>query len=637
MPCWYYFGRPTNTAFHNFCESTTKIPPNLELLLGLGSKFIPTPFCTNNDLTTTHRRLERSLSLKTFFAGETMDDEEDFDPRVYVPSKWTPKSWMLPNELRYRFSRLRRKLEPLFQKKKGTPNLLPTQRKLLHELRNNDDIIVVECDKNLGPAVIERSKYILKVLEHLEDDTTYKPLTAANVDLEIKNINNEIDQWLRRYEDMMTKMEKKFVTSNRTNVLPYFYMTIKAHKNPWSLRPITACRDSILAPLGTLVDRWLHQVAKTMPTYVKNSADLKQNLESLKLPENARLFTADAVSMYTNINTEAALSEIAIYLRRNRRKFPDVPINALISGLEIVMTNNVFSLGDTFWKQISGAAMGQSPSPPYATVFFGIHELNLIEKFSRTLLPYCWRYIDDFIGVWIPMPNNGCEGMWKRFQQEMNNFHGLTWEFSERQTTVDYLDVTVSIYEGKIHFDLFEKALNLYLYIPPLSAHPPGVLTGMVMGNCHRIYSLVSNTDDQRRHLTNFFNRLIRRGYNRGTLLPLFQRAALRARTGISQTKVHRHKEAGPTFYHLQYHPNDPTSSTLQHHWKNEFSEPIYEKPFADIRNRKGVKTGITRMIVAYSRPPNLGNILSRKNLSKAPPEHLAVSLHQEVRRSAGY
>ena len=254
MPCWYYFGRPTNTAFHNFCESTTKIPPNLELLLGLGSKFIPTPFCTNNDLTTTHRRLERSLSLKTFFAGETMDDEEDFDPRVYVPSKWTPKSWMLPNELRYRFSRLRRKLEPLFQKKKGTPNLLPTQRKLLHELRNNDNIIVVECDKNLGPAVIERSKYILKVLEHLEDDTTYKPLTATNVDLEIKNINNEIDQWLRRYEDMMTKMEKKFVTSNRTNVLPYFYMTIKAHKNPWSLRPITACRDSILAPLGTLVD-----------------------------------------------------------------------------------------------------------------------------------------------------------------------------------------------------------------------------------------------------------------------------------------------------------------------------------------------------------------------------------------------
>ena len=209
MPCWYYSGRPTNTAFHNFCKAETKIPPNIEHFLGLGSKYILTPYYSNQNTIDTHHRLERSLALKKYFAGENIHDEDnEYEPRIYVPSKWSPKPWMLPNKLRYCFSRLRRKLEPLFQKKKGTPNLLPTQRKLLHKLRNNEKIIVVECNKNLGPAVIERSKYILKVLEHLEDESTYKQLTSADATLEIEHINNQIDQWMRRYDDMLTDMEK---------------------------------------------------------------------------------------------------------------------------------------------------------------------------------------------------------------------------------------------------------------------------------------------------------------------------------------------------------------------------------------------------------------------------------------------
>ena len=219
----------------------------------------------------------------------------------------------------------------------------------------------------------------------------------------------------------------------------------------------------------------------------------------------------------------------------------------------------------------------------------------------------------------------------------MNNFHRLTWDFSEQQTTVDYLNVTILIHKGNINFNLFEKQLNLYLYIPPLSAQPPRVLTGMVMDNCHRIYTLVSDADDRGKHLTNFFNRLTRRGYQQGTLLLLFARAALRAHSGISQTKIHCDKEAGPTFYHVQYHPDAPTSSTLQRHWKNEFSKPCFKKPFSKIRNLKGIKTGISRMIVAYNRPPNLGNILSCKNLSKASPNHLAVLLHQEFIRFTRY
>ena len=95
MPCWYYFCRPTNTAYHNFCEPETTIPKNLGVLLGLGLKFIPTPFYTNSNIREMTDKLEHSLTLKTFFAGQEPDNDE-YDSKIYIPSKWKPKSWTLP-------------------------------------------------------------------------------------------------------------------------------------------------------------------------------------------------------------------------------------------------------------------------------------------------------------------------------------------------------------------------------------------------------------------------------------------------------------------------------------------------------------------------------------------------------------
>ena len=68
------------------------------------------------------------------------------------------------------------------------------------------------------------------------------------------------------------------------------------------------------------------------------------------------------------------------------------------------------------------------------------------------------------------------------------------WKFSERKNLVEFLDIKVMIDEdGKIETDLHEKDLNPYLYITPTSSHPPGVLMGLVLGNCYRIYTLVSD------------------------------------------------------------------------------------------------------------------------------------------------
>ena len=54
----------------------------------------------------------------------------------------------------------------------------------------------------------------------------------------------------------------------------------------------------------------------------------------------------------------------------------------------------------------------------------------------------------------------------------------------------------MTIKGSRLKTTIFEKELNLYLYIPPHLAHLPGVLTRLVLGNYHRIYTPYSELEN---------------------------------------------------------------------------------------------------------------------------------------------
>ena len=66
------------------------------------------------------------------------------------------------------------------------------------------------------------------------------------------------------------------------------------------------------------------------------------------------------------------------------------------------------------------------------------------------------------------------------------------------------MDMTIATREDWIITSLYEKAMNLYLYIPPQSAHPLGVLTVLVSGNILRIHSLCRKQEDINRRMKDF-------------------------------------------------------------------------------------------------------------------------------------
>ena len=111
--------------------------------------------------------------------------------------------------------------------------------------------------------------------------------------------------------------------------------------------------------------------------------------------------------------------------------------------------------------------MGTSAAVMWATLYFGYHEVHtLIPKYSNNLL-YFRRFIDDMFIIWLRDDTDA----WPKFCADVNNFGILTWEIEEPSTTVDFLDLTLTIDNGRITSRTFQKKMNLYLYLPPASAH----------------------------------------------------------------------------------------------------------------------------------------------------------------------
>ena len=637
MSPWTYFNRPTNMSFHDLTSKS--IPPNnLRSLLGLSLKFIPNPrfnVTWRHYQMVTLPRLVNDLKVKTFmatkFADESDDDAEDeFNPRMYIRSGWTPPEHLFPfpKELPRRLRQFETHIKHLVHRQQCRSNLLPHQRVALDYIRNQQDLLVVQCDKNLGPALIERDEYIKLVFrDHLDDAVTYESLTSTQATQHARRIRHFLQSWMKKHKKILKKDEKKFLLTHlEDNKEPFatFYATMKVHKSPLKTRPIVSCSGSLLEALGTWVDDKLQIAAKQQSSYFKSSFDLKRELSSLHIPANAFLFTADAQSMYTNIPTDRALNFIGKYLRKT--KFPGIPIQALIEALSIVMKNNIFTFGDTTWKQKTGTAMGTPPAPPWATLYFALCEEDTLPLFSDNLQLYR-RFIDDIIGIWLK-DNDDATNLtnWTNFKAAINSpTYQLVWDFSDPSQSIDFMDIHLSIHENSIQTTLYEKPTNLHLYIPPSSCHPPGLLRGIVYGLIFRIFTLCSTQADMKSRTEQFFLQLLRRGYHRNHLLPLFEEAIVRSKNydGSQPDAVAQRTNLRKSlFFHLPYHPLNPSSKMIQSAWHSTVANPDNSRPLSEIKNYSGTEIGIDRLIIAYNRPPNLGNVLSYRKLknTSGPP-----------------
>ena len=165
-------------------------------------------------------KFERAIHLRFHFAGSTESSDEPYEPKMYVRSNWTPPHWTRPPVvLDKRLENFSKQLNKLFKKRIGKTNLLSYQSHALKTLQQQQDFLICPCDKNLGPAIIERDDYIkIAMRDHLQDGRTYRPLSDADCSNHKQRLENEIKSWMKKYHRNITKMERAFLKQGQKTI-----------------------------------------------------------------------------------------------------------------------------------------------------------------------------------------------------------------------------------------------------------------------------------------------------------------------------------------------------------------------------------------------------------------------------------
>ena len=106
----------------------------------------------------------------------------------------------------------------------------------------------------------------------------------------------------------------------------------------------------------------------------------------------------------------------------------------------------------------------------------------------------------------------------------------LKWTFSPRSQSVIFVDMAISIENGKVETAIYSKPLALYLYIPPHFCHSPGILPGIVYGMVLQIHQLCTKEMDVDKEMYLFVRRVLDRRHNLDENKTIFSNAITNAK-----------------------------------------------------------------------------------------------------------
>lgn len=318
-------------------------------------------------------------------------------------------------------------------------------------------------------------------------------------------------------------------------------------------------------------------------------------------------------------------------------------LTALMGTLHLLMKNTMIQFDDLFFLQKIGMLMGRPPTPPYATLYFSVHENTCCNKYLE--VNHYWQYLEDVWGLWLSQTTNTTmdDAKYNSFQQDMNSFRKLYWVFIPCSTKAIYSNLVTHIKDnGTITTMLYEKPINLHLFLSLHLTHLTGLLKGLVMESVLQIYKLTSDKALWPVIVNHLYWQLIAWGYKCADLLDLFHIAKQNV---IWHSQQEIWKETITTnekrvYFHLNYHPTDPASNLMQ----KLFQEYVFGPSYWPVRQQLPLISHVStkcnptrspmwtnRLIIYYHRPPNLGNFLSSKTIDTVNSHPVSAFIQTKV------
>ncbi len=331
-------------------------------------------------------------------------------------------------------------------------------------LKENKQIVVVKSDKGNKTVVMNKSEYEEKMEQLVNDKKTYVELTEDPTLRYEKMVNDMFDRWHNNVK--LTYEENRDLKAHNT-VAPGIYGLVK-DKEGRPLRPVVATIQSPTYKLSKWLANILTNSVGKSKYHVKDSWEFVEFIREQKIPNDYKMISLDAKSLYTNV--AKSLSMAAIRKRWWKIK-PHTKLTQkqFLEGISMVFDLSYFRHGDKFYKQFFGVAMGNSVSGFLADMVVEELELQIIPKLSFQL-PYYVRFVDD---IKTAIPIDGEDEILRLF----NSYHKrlqFTIEV-EKEGRLNFLDMTVvRLEDGSLSTIWYQKEISSGRYLNYMGRNPIG-------------------------------------------------------------------------------------------------------------------------------------------------------------------
>ena len=357
-------------------------------LLAKGLKFIPTPkqkeIQVRRELLKDFDQFTRRMRLQYIYHGENNEPHP-----FHIKSGWIPP--VQHSVTLESYQEETRVLLAEAQFSKPMNNLSHNEQRELKILRENTEINLKKADRGTRTVVLNTAD---KILVQLDNGEHYRPLLRPMVkdtSLRVLILVNELYQ--QNHIDDMTK-KWLCLTPNPPRV-PVFYTLTKIHKPTPVGRPIISGCDGPTERLSSFVDSLLQPIAQKQKSYLKDTIDFINLIETTRVPKNAILVPMDVTSLYTNIPQEEGVETVCKTYDSFYEDSPPIPTQYLKRALKLILQENSFELPPNTRNCHGHQGMAEA----FANNFMAEVETKILNQ--SALKPLVWkRYIDDIFSIW---------------------------------------------------------------------------------------------------------------------------------------------------------------------------------------------------------------------------------------------
>ena len=418
----------------------------------------------------------------------------------------------------------RTKITGILRQARTPPSNLSQQEQLaLRSLNEDESIVITNADKGNTTVVFNKMTYITKMLDLLNDCTTYKIVKNPLKQI-ISTLNSYI--WNLYKDDHITKSMYHHLRCSSGN-LARIYGLAKLHKNHIPLRPVVSMVGHPTYNLSKFICNFLDPLIDKK-FIVRNSNEFVSDIQNINIANDEMQVSFDVVSLFTKIPINTAKTIIMDKLSSNRDIFADqqFSINNFKTALDLICSTVVFTFQNICYQQIEGFPMGLPPSGKIGDIVLNSVENQALNSFLNP--PKIWkRFVDD---VWAIVKSEHLEN----FFHHLNNINPniqFTLE-KEINNKIHFLDVAITRSNNILTTNLYQKPTHSNRYLHFTSHHPLSQKTAITKTLYSRANNIIMDNQQKIKQQKNILHVLLQNGYPIKHALPPPKNTKIISNTG---------------------------------------------------------------------------------------------------------